>query len=53
MVTKNKLWKQISQGLKENARLDKLTLEVMNRIRNLSNENHKNDVGHGAERDTQ
>ena len=38
MITKNPIWKQIRLGLKEHARSEKLTADVMRRIKELKNE---------------
>lgn len=41
MITKSPLWKQIRLGLKEHARSEKLTADVMRRIKELRDEDNE------------
>ena len=41
MITKDVLWKQICLGLRDQARLEKISATVMKRIRRLKNEDQK------------
>lgn len=41
MITKNKLWKTIRHEFKEIARSQKITTNIMERIRNLDSEDNK------------
>lgn len=41
MITKNPIWKQIRLGLKEHVRSEKLTADIMRRIKELKNEDNQ------------
>lgn len=41
MITKNPIWKQIRLGLKEHVRSEKLTADIMRRIKELKDEDNQ------------